>query len=83
RPFLYAGLWIGFISGVVAWFIVTAMMLMLRSPVETLSSLYGGNFHLVFFSFTETLKLIGISSLLGVVGSWAVLMYQLQHTKPE
>jgi len=83
RPFLYAGLWIGFISGIAAWFIVTVMMLILRSPVETLSSLYGGNFHLVFFSFAETLKLIGISSLLGVVGSWAVLMYQLRHTKPE
>ncbi|MDP2901958.1 MAG: permease-like cell division protein FtsX [Methylovulum sp.] len=82
RPFLYTGFWIGFISGVVAWFIVTVMMLILRQPVENLSGLYGGNFHLLFFGFGETLELIAISSALGVLGSWAVLMYQLQHTKP-
>ncbi len=83
RPFLYTGFWIGFISGVSAWFIVTALMLILRQPVEKLSGLYEGGFHLLFLNFTETLALIGISSGLGVVGSWAVLIYQLQHTKPE
>lgn len=83
RPFLYTGFWIGFISGVIAWFIVTLMMLFLRYPVETLSGLYEGGFHLLFFSFTETLELIAISSLLGVLGSWAILMYQLQQARPE
>lgn len=83
RPFLYSGFWMGFISGVLAWFVVTIMMLILRQPVETLSELYGGNFHLLFFSFTDTLKLLCISSALGVLGSWAVLSYQLKHTLPE
>ncbi|MDD1617920.1 MAG: permease-like cell division protein FtsX [Methylococcaceae bacterium] len=83
RPFLYTGFWIGFISGVSAWFIVTALMLILRQPVEKLSGLYEGGFHLLFLSFTETLALIGVSSVLGVLGSWVVLIYQLQHTKPE
>jgi cell division transport system permease protein len=83
RPFLYTGFWIGFISGVSAWFIVTALMLILRQPVEKLSGLYEGGFHLLFLNFTETLALISISSALGVSGSWAVLIYQLQHTKPE
>jgi len=83
RPFLYTGFWIGFISGVSAWFIVTALMLILRQPVEKLSGLYEGGFHLLFLSFTETLALIGVSSALGVLGSWVVLIYQLQHTKPE
>ena len=83
RPFLYTGFWIGFISGVSAWFIVTTLMLILRQPVEKLSGLYEGGFHLLFLSFTETLALIGISSALGVLGSWAVLICQLQYTKPE
>lgn len=83
RPFLYTGFWIGFISGVSAWFIVTTLMLILRQPVEKLSGLYEGGFHLLFLSFTETLALIGVSSALGVLGSWVVLIYQLQHTKPE
>ncbi|MDO9106399.1 MAG: permease-like cell division protein FtsX [Methylovulum sp.] len=83
RPFLYTGFWIGFISGVVAWFTVTLMMLIIRQPVAKLSDLYGGDFHLLFFGFTETIELIAISSALGVLGSWVVLMYQLQYTKPE
>jgi len=83
RPFLYTGFWIGFISGISAWFIVTALMLILRQPVENLSVLYEGSFHLLFLNFTETLALIGISSALGVLGSWTVLVYQLQHTKSE
>lgn len=83
RPFLYSGFWMGFISGVIAWFIVTLMMLILRHSVEILSGLYGGGFHLLFFSFTDTIKLILCSSVLGMLGSWAVLHYQLRHTIPE
>jgi len=83
RPFLYSGFWIGFISGVSAWFIVTVLMLILRQPVEKLSGLYEGGFHLLFLSFTDTLALIFISSMLGVLGSWSVLIYQLRQLKPE
>ena len=81
RPFLYTGFWIGFISGVSAWFIVTTLMLILRQSVETLSDLYGGGLHLVFLSFPETIAMIFIASLLGIFGSWVVLICQLQKTK--
>ncbi|MGZ8136864.1 MAG: permease-like cell division protein FtsX [Methylococcaceae bacterium] len=83
RPFLYSGFWIGFLSGVTSWFIVTLSMLILRQPVEKLSGLYDGQFHLVFLGFTDTLSLIAISALLGMVGSWAVLTCQLQNTRPH
>jgi|UPI0003741696 cell division transport system permease protein len=83
RPFLYSGFWIGFFSGVAAWFIVAVMMLILKRPIEELSGLYEGDFHLLFLSYSETLVLLFISSLLGVLGSWAVLSYQLQQLKPE
>lgn len=81
RPFLYSGFWIGFISGVSAWFIVAIIMLILRGSVEKLSGLYEGSFHLIFLSFSETFVLIAVSSALGVLGSWAVLVYQLRRTK--
>lgn len=83
RPFLYNGFWLGFISGVAAWFIVTAMMLILWQAVDKLSRLYGGTFHMLFLTFTETLTLLLISSALGVLGAWGVLIYQLRHTKPD
>jgi cell division transport system permease protein len=83
RPFLYSGFWIGFISGVSAWFIVNVLMLILRQPVEKLSGLYDDSFHLLFLSFTDTLALIFISSALGVISSWFVVIYQLRQLKPE
>ncbi len=83
RPFLYTGFWIGFFSGVSAWFIVTTIMLILKQPVENLSRLYDGAFHVQFLGFTDTLALLLISSVLGIVGSWIVLHFQLQRLKPE
>ncbi len=81
-PFLYYGLWIGFISSVVSWFIVTMMMwLILRQPVEALSELYGGGFHLLFFTVADTLEMVFFSSMLGLLSSWAVLSYQLYKAK--
>jgi len=83
RPFLYTGFWLGFISGVLAWFIVTGMLLILWQSVQKLSGLYGGSFHMLFLTFTETLTLLCIASLLGVLGAWGVLIYQLRLTKPN
>jgi cell division transport system permease protein len=83
RPFLYTGFWIGFLSGVAAWFIVTFMMLILRQSVENLSGLYEGAFHLLFFSYGETLILLITSTLLAVVGSWLVLHVQIKQLQPE
>ena len=83
RPFLYGGFWIGFFSGVAAWFIVTTIMLILKQPIERLSGLYDDGFHVLFLGFTETLALLVISSVLGVVGSWIVLHFQLRQLKPE
>lgn len=83
RPFLYTGFWIGFLSGVAAWFIVTVMMLILRPSVENLSGLYEGSFHLLFFSYVETLMLLAASTLLAVVGSWLVLHFQIRRLQPE
>ena len=81
RPFLYAGFWIGFISSIAAWFIVTVIMLILRHALEKLSSLYGGSLHLLFLGLTDTLAIITISSLLSVAASWVVLSYQMHSTK--
>ncbi|MGZ5043943.1 MAG: permease-like cell division protein FtsX [Methylobacter sp.] len=83
RPFLYSGFWIGFFSGVTAWFIVTTIMLILKYPIEKLSGLYDDTFHVLFLGFTETLALLFISSVLGIVGSWIVLHFQLKQLKPE
>lgn len=83
RPFLYTGFWLGFISGFLGWLIVTVMLLILESPVEKLSTLYNSSFELLFLSFSEFCLLLMISASLAVLGSWAVLHYQLRQLKPQ
>lgn len=82
RPFLYTGFWLGLLSGGVAWVLVLLMMLLLQTPVNRLSLLYDGVFDLSYLGFTDTLLLLIISSLLGVIGAWVVLRYQLKQIKP-
>lgn len=83
RPFLYTGFWLGFISSIAAWFIAAILLLVIKQPVEQLSGLYESEVHLIFLSIPETLILLGVASLLGVISSWTVLLFQLRHAKPE
>jgi cell division transport system permease protein len=83
RPFLYTGFWLGFLSGFVALVLVTLMTLVLQQPIERLSALYNGSFDVVYLGFVDIVTLFGIASILGVVGAWGVLHYQLQQIKPE
>ena len=83
RPFLYCGLWYGFFAGITAWVIITIMLLVLQQPIEKISSLYDGSFEIIFLGFNDTLLFVSVSSLLGVIGAWIVLVFQLQQLKPE
>ncbi|MGR9052962.1 MAG: permease-like cell division protein FtsX [Gammaproteobacteria bacterium] len=83
RPFLYTGFWLGLGSGIAAWIIVTLLMFSLHQPVRRLSELYEGNFEVNYLNFYETLMLLLISSLLGIIGSWIVLKFQLRELRPE
>ena len=83
RPFLYTGFWLGFIAGFSAWLIITIMLLILETPVEKLSALYNSTFQLLYLSFSEFILLLMMASGLAVLGSWAVLHYQLRQIKPQ
>jgi cell division transport system permease protein len=83
RPFLYTGFWLGFISGVVAWVLVTLIVLVLDGPIESLSMLYNSDFEVSFLSFVDTVGLLFIASFLGILGAWGVLSYQILQIKPK
>ncbi len=83
RPFLYAGFWLGFISGLFGWFIITVELYLLQGPVERLASLYEGGFGLRFMNFREFLGLLLASTTASLVGAWLVLNYQLRQLKPQ
>jgi len=83
RPFLYTGFWLGFLSGLVAWLLVTVILLILQNPIEELSALYDGAFALSYFRLIDIVGLLALSSLLSVMGAWIVLHFQLQQIKPR
>ncbi len=82
RPFIYTGFWLGLFAGALAWILITLVVFALSEPVENIAGLYQGQFELLFLSLTETLSLLAVSALLGVLGAWAVLFYQLRQIRP-
>lgn len=83
RPYLYTGFWFGFFAGAVAWLMVTTMMLILKQPIENLAELYEKSYSIVFLDLYESAALLFISAMLGVLGAWIVLHYQLRQMKLE
>lgn len=81
-PFLYCGLWYGVLGGVVAWLLITLSMAMLAGPVERLAGLYGSDFVLSSLSPGNTLLLLGLSGVLGLMGSWLAVGRHLSSIEP-
>lgn len=83
RPFLYSGFWYGFLGSLLTWALIMVMLFMIQQPVETLTSLYESQHQLLFLSFSDTIYLILVASLLGVLGAWMVLAFHLRLLNPE
>jgi cell division transport system permease protein len=82
RPFLYAGVWYGFLGGVAAWLLVTIAVFALQGPVSRLASLYRSEFPLSGLGFLALLGMLGGSMLLGLVGSWIAVNRHLREVEP-
>jgi len=82
-PFLYTGFWYGFISGALAWCVISLMFIMINAPIERLSLLYQSQFQMHFMSAGESALLLLASAALGVIGACSVASYQLGLLKPK
>ncbi len=82
RPFLYTGLWYGIGGGLLAWLIVTAVLVFLSGAVGQLAALYQSDFELVGLGIRNTLLLLVFSALLGLGGAWLAVGRQLSRIKP-
>lgn len=80
RPFIYGGIWLGLFGGVISLVIVHIALLFMVSPVNKLATLYGSNFSLSGVDVLMTLKILLVSTLLGLIGAWiAVGRYLWQN----
>lgn len=82
RPFLYGGVWYGFLGGIISWLIVELGYLAISGPLERLNLLYQSQMSLITFSLHDFLILILSSTLLGLAGSWFAVARHLSKIEP-
>jgi cell division transport system permease protein len=70
RPFLYAGIFYGFLGGIIAWLLVAAALWEIDHPIKELTQLYGNYFVLQGITLKITLYLLMMSMALGLLGAW-------------
>ena len=69
RPFLYLGLWYGFGGALVSWCLVLICLVFLSGPVELIAQSYRDNYALSGLNASETIVLLCIGSVLGILGA--------------
>ncbi|MCB1757868.1 MAG: permease-like cell division protein FtsX, partial [Gammaproteobacteria bacterium] len=77
RPFLYSGLIYGLLGGVLACLLVALVIFFLREPANLLAGLYSDSFELKGLNFSQILIMIGFSTLIGVMGAWLAVRWQI------
>jgi len=70
RPFLYTGIWYGLFGGIISLILVHVALLFLVTPVNELAQLYDSKFTINGIGIRNTLHILIISSLLGLIGAW-------------
>lgn len=83
RPFLYTGLWYGVGGGILASIILALGFWWLSAPVEQLADLYQSSFRLQGLGFIESLQLILIAGLTGLIGAWIAVARHLYIIQPR
>lgn len=83
RPFLYTGLWFGVGGGILAALLLALVFWWLSAPVTQLADLYQSSFRLQGLGFIESLQLILIAGLTGLVGAWIAVARHLYQIQPR
>jgi cell division transport system permease protein len=83
RPFLYTGFWYGFLAGITCWLILNISLMWLQDPVAHLAGLYQSQFSINGLNFEQSVKLLGISCLLGLLGSWLSVGRHIRQIEPR
>jgi len=83
RPFLYSGLWQGFLGGLLAAALVAAGLVALEPFVARLAAAYGSDFVLKGLSIREWPLVVAGGAALGFLGAWLAAAYHLHRIEPR
>jgi len=81
QPFLYTGLWYGFMGGLLAVLLLGLTMLYLGRPLGLLLETYGTTFSLRGLGVSSTLWVLFVGGLLGWLGAWISVQRYLRRLK--
>jgi len=70
QPFLYSGLWYGFLGAALALILLQACIAYLQAPLESLLDAYGNSFVMVQLSLPQIVFVLLGGGLLGLLGAW-------------
>lgn len=70
RPFLYSGLWLGFIGAAFAIVVLQICTLILKSSFLHIQDLFAGTFQIASLNFAQTILLLVLGSVFGLAGAW-------------
>lgn len=83
RPFLYTGLWYGFVGGFIAWLATAVVIWWISGAVANISELYQSQFRLVGLNFNEMMVLWCIAIGLGLLGSYIAVRKHVRTIEPQ
>ena len=82
RPFFHLGLIQGALGGLAALAIVYLCMLILNRSILELAQLYGSDFRLGFFEFSDCFALLAFAAFLGWLGAYLSVSRHLANMEP-
>tara|TARA_R110001592_G_scaffold81185_1_gene241182 strand:- start:542 stop:1510 length:969 start_codon:yes stop_codon:yes gene_type:complete len=83
RPFLYAGALYGLAGSVLAWAMLSIILLSLRGPANELLGLYSSDYQLQSLGAANSLALLAIGTLLGWLGAFISVRQHLAAIEPQ
>jgi len=83
RPFLYEGIWYGFLGALIALLLVIGGLALMQGPVQRLAGLYQSHFSLEILSSGTLFGILLGSPLLGLAGAWLAVGRHLSRIQPE
>jgi len=83
RPFLYTGFWYGLLGGLIAWFAVIIILWWMDSSIQAFASLYQKEFNITGLTGSALLTMLGLSVVLGLLGSIISVQRHVREIEPK
>lgn len=83
RPFLYTGFWYGLLGGLMAWFAVIIILWWMDSSISTFAAMYQKEFNITGLTGGALLTMLGLSVMLGLLGSLISVQRHVRQIEPQ